>query len=681
MTSTDDEVYATLLLNDSYLPGADQITGALVLAHSLRDGGTSKKLAVLVTKESVSTKSLIELQKIYDYIIPVERIVNKSPENLHLMNRPDLHSTFTKLMLWKQLNFRKIVYVDSDMIALRAPDELFDLPYEFSAAPDIGWPDIFNSGLMVLSPNLSDYYSLLAMAERGISFDGADQGLLNMHFRNNYNRLSFTYNVTPSAHYQYFPAYRHFRSGISMIHFIGQNKPWYQERYKRKDSSPYNEMVEKWWEIYDRHYKILADSPQDSQDAAEKYPSCQNQTQGNIPIDGPILQSHSDHQDRSEVEKLNLLEYRGDEICQNHSCHVTKIKGQDLEEPDSKPHFDYSHDSIDREDHFQENLKQGKGQREEVVKEIQSETPTVSKEETNGFQTSSPEEPTVHDDQYLIWDASKEPPPIDSRPEASNLPVTQYNMSSDPTPFKPPDRYPDPPKNMWYEVPSTPKCQKPVPIFPWEINAQKPSRVFPEDVDENYFFESNHDENFDAKDENTAKNEIPHNPAANISSADQWQSYTHRNAWDDIPEIERYIGNLQQSRFGMNSSGKRDHGAKIPDYFGIFERKHLPVTPMPIRKPNFWGNESYPDQLPDAEGVPSQEEWDPTRQLENLAHVKANLLAQTLEEHNSNPREIPLRALPFGSEGLCLSGNRSYRKAVAAPKPGPHISKTTFGIN
>lgn len=173
------------------------------------------------------------------------------------MNRPDLHSTFTKILLWKQYQFRKIVYLDSDMVALRAPDELFDLPYPFSAAPDIGWPDIFNSGLMVLSPNEDDYNALLSMAQTGTSFDGADQGLLNMHFTNSFNRLSFIYNVTPSAHYQYVPAYQYFRSKIVMLHFIGQNKPWLQGRYRNSDSIPIDEMSNLWWSIYDRHYKNI----------------------------------------------------------------------------------------------------------------------------------------------------------------------------------------------------------------------------------------------------------------------------------------------------------------------------------------------------------------------------------------------------------------------------------------
>ena len=171
------------------------------------------------------------------------------------MDRADLQSTFTKITLWKQLQFRRIVYVDADMVALRAPDELFDLPQPFSAAPDIGWPDIFNTGLMVLNPHMGDYYALLAMAQRGISFDGADQGLLNMHFKNSFNRLSFTYNVTPSAHYQYLPAFRHFQSSISMVHFIGQTKPWAQGRDENRGSTPYDQMVGRWWAVYDRHFR------------------------------------------------------------------------------------------------------------------------------------------------------------------------------------------------------------------------------------------------------------------------------------------------------------------------------------------------------------------------------------------------------------------------------------------
>jgi len=170
------------------------------------------------------------------------------------MDRPDLIATFTKIELWRLTQFDRIVYIDCDVVALRAPDELFSLEVDFAAAPDVGWPDCFNSGLMVLRPNMQDYYALKALAERGISFDGADQGLLNMHFRD-WHRLSFTYNCTPSANYQYIPAYKHFQSTISLIHFIGSQKPWNLPRHVVPLESPYNQLLSKWWSVYDRHYR------------------------------------------------------------------------------------------------------------------------------------------------------------------------------------------------------------------------------------------------------------------------------------------------------------------------------------------------------------------------------------------------------------------------------------------
>lgn len=191
---------------------------------------------------------------VYDDLIPVHPIVNGTPANLWLMDRPDLIATFTKIELWRLTQFERIVYIDCDIVAVRAPDELLSLEVPFAAAPDVGWPDCFNSGVMVLRPNMQDYFALKALAERGISFDGADQGLLNMHFHD-WHRLSFTYNCTPSANYQYIPAYKHFQSTISLIHFIGPQKPWTLPRQVVPLESPYNQLLAKWWAVYDRHYR------------------------------------------------------------------------------------------------------------------------------------------------------------------------------------------------------------------------------------------------------------------------------------------------------------------------------------------------------------------------------------------------------------------------------------------
>ncbi|UKZ58008.1 hypothetical protein TrVGV298_011869 [Trichoderma virens] len=158
--------------------------------------------------------------------------------------------------------------------------------------PDIGWPDLFNTGVMALTPNNGDYHAMVAMTERGISFDGADQGLLNIYFKNNFHRLPFTYNVTPSAHYQYLPAYRHFQSSINMVHFIGPDKPWKAGRNASYGSSAYDEMVGRWWAVYDRHYreKEISQLANGSGNYNQAYESQKNASLADTKFDTPAGQ-------------------------------------------------------------------------------------------------------------------------------------------------------------------------------------------------------------------------------------------------------------------------------------------------------------------------------------------------------------------------------------------------------
>jgi len=67
------------------------------------------------------------------------------------------------------------------------------------------------------------------------------------------------------------------------------------------------------------------------------------------------------------------------------------------------------------------------------------------------------------------------------------------------------------------------------------------------------------------------------------------------------------------------------------------------VTPAPRRRANFWGTDGRPvEDLPEAEGVPNQTEWDPATQLENLR--RNSLLATDLKlpaPRNLSNREMP----------------------------------------
>ncbi|MCJ1474908.1 hypothetical protein MMC13_003568 [Lambiella insularis] len=567
---------------------ADEEEGAMVLAHSLRDKGTKKQLAALVTLDTVQGTTVDELKKLYDHIIPVDRMINKSPANLYLMDRADLASTFTKIALWKQTQFRRIVYLDADIVALRAPDELFARDSSFAAVSDIGWPDCFNSGVLALRPNMGDYYALLALAQRGISFDGADQGLLNMYFQE-WDRLSFTYNCTPSANYQYIPAYRHFQSMISLVHYIGHEKPWKMGRDVKGASGTYDELLGRWWAVYDRHFR----SPTSAY------------------ISGQTARS-------SRIVQQYVM---GEAYPANHGFSSTNPSPQ---------HYETTSASVPvSEQPLTENT--------EMVEESThlGEVTPIPTAEQRRFSAPSAD-----------WDPIREAPPTNSRPEAAHLPNEQYAMSADRTLFHAPKSYPAPPKNMWYEVPKEhPANERPKPIFPWEENQAKPSRVFADDAPK-----SPEPTLLAATDEETQdENESPPTPATQVTSPDPFATYSRSNAWDEMPEIERYIATLAQNRrpkvqvlqtdptagedalspTGEEGSAQRRPSMRLTDFPTEFERPSLPVTPAPVRRPSFWGEErDAAGDLPGAEGVPKQEDWDPMAKLAELQRRQSEVLAQ-----------------------------------------------------
>jgi glycogenin len=250
---------------------------------------------------------------------------------------------------------------------------------------------------------------------------------------------------------------------------------------------------------------------------------------------------------------------------------------------------------------------------------------------------------------HVEWDASRyeqrshigvteltrprEPPPVSSKPEAANFPITQYEMSEDKSLFQAPTKYPEPPKDMYYQVPET-KPQpdaRPPPIFPWEARQAKPTRVFPKpapppEPEPKPAVTTPSVTNAEAP--KTEGETLP-TPTIAVTATDPWNTYTRTNAWDDMPDIERYIQALQNARKGKvqvlvntttESQDAPEAGAaapadrrpsfKVTDFPTEVERPSLPVTPAPVRRPSFWGEERDElGKLPAAEGVPKQEEW------------------------------------------------------------------------
>lgn len=157
------EAFVTLVTSDSY------VVGALVLGHSLKSVGSTRRLICMVTS-SLAADSIAALREVFEVRF-VDPLNSGDERNLALLGRPELGPTFTKLQLWSLTDLSKVVFLDADMIVLQNIDELFERE-ELSACADVGWPDCFNSGLFVAVPSIATYNALIAFAQSQGSFDG-----------------------------------------------------------------------------------------------------------------------------------------------------------------------------------------------------------------------------------------------------------------------------------------------------------------------------------------------------------------------------------------------------------------------------------------------------------------------------------------------------------------------------
>lgn len=247
------EAWVTLATNDSYA------LGALTLAQSLKRVQTSKSLVVMITSEvSEAIKSVLE--GTFEKVVVVDPLDSKDIVNLKLLDRTELGITFTKIHCWTLTEYNKCVFLDADTLVIKNSDELFDKE-EFSAAPDAGWPDCFNSGVFVFRPNLNTFQDLMRHAVNSGSFDGGDQGLLNTYFsdwatKDISRHIPFIYNMVASATYSYLPAFTYFGNQVKIVHFIGATKPWlisFDEAGKARigDCEKHcHNHLQLWWQIF-----------------------------------------------------------------------------------------------------------------------------------------------------------------------------------------------------------------------------------------------------------------------------------------------------------------------------------------------------------------------------------------------------------------------------------------------
>ena len=229
--------YVTCLLDDSY------IYGVMLLYKSMQLVDTKYPLNVLITKDvsAPTVEILNQLNIPYIYINSID-----TPKNIYqynLKNSPRMAGIWkhcwTKLSIYDQTQWDKIVFLDCDILVLKNLDHLFDYPN--GTAPMDGeysnlWPNRphFNNGCVVIEPNHKTFEDIFNFAQN-INLENlppyinviADQEILELYFKDWAKQEELHLN----KYYDLFGPYlkieqrQDIQENAYFIHFIGR-KPW-----------------------------------------------------------------------------------------------------------------------------------------------------------------------------------------------------------------------------------------------------------------------------------------------------------------------------------------------------------------------------------------------------------------------------------------------------------------------
>jgi glycogenin len=231
--------YITVLSTDSY------VEGVIVLHRSLMQSGTTYPFLVLTTPNLADrTFQLLNHHGIVYRPIPPIVLDTALPSH-----QARWQATYSKLQIFNQIQFDKLVYLDADMLVYHNLDDLFSQPH--MAAVNAGgqlpeyasWTE-FNSGLMVIEPSWQLYEDMLAKLPELYLPAGGDQDFLNAYYpdwpHQPEKHLDHSYNIFHEHVDRYQQLYGYELNGgkrkgdwssadrkaIKVIHFVGERKPW-----------------------------------------------------------------------------------------------------------------------------------------------------------------------------------------------------------------------------------------------------------------------------------------------------------------------------------------------------------------------------------------------------------------------------------------------------------------------
>lgn len=220
----------TMLTDDPHY-----VLSALKLGHSLRTHTTDTRfdmVAMELTTKPLDSAAWGCLREMGWQRCVVERIIPLDDTAIR-MYEPRFLDQFTKLHLWDMTMYDTLLYLDSDTLTLRSISHLLhrNLGNKSIAAAAQTWHGVFfgfNMGVFVIHPSKQEYERLLAIQQDpSVQFDThwAEQGLLNVVYKDKWDDLGFTNNALAWMSWQSKAYWLQQYPSINIIHYVGL-KPW-----------------------------------------------------------------------------------------------------------------------------------------------------------------------------------------------------------------------------------------------------------------------------------------------------------------------------------------------------------------------------------------------------------------------------------------------------------------------
>lgn len=178
---------------------------ALMLGYSIQKHNDLKamdaELVLLIREDEedgVTAENRTRLEKAGWNIRVAEELTFDGVDNSAI--RTHHRHNLNKLHLWTWTEYEKILFIDADVVCHGSLEELWQMPGDFAAAPDVWWDVItdnkFNSGVIVFKPSVETFRDMIVKVSDPAYHqpNDADQAFLNAYYRFRYFGLPYKYN-------------------------------------------------------------------------------------------------------------------------------------------------------------------------------------------------------------------------------------------------------------------------------------------------------------------------------------------------------------------------------------------------------------------------------------------------------------------------------------------------------